>query len=361
MVTCDGGGKWIDDRPCFGAGLVASVYQGGVAHRLAELALPLYKAESAQEAEAAAGWEAVIWREHALQIAVGRGFDPSPPDVLYGDSANTAGAMEGRVRLRAQAPNRWALGMREVTATQTRGWMVIDVPRSMNKAADCVATTAWHLVRDVRSAGPRLQRVGHPWLQPTDGVALSTAFAWVQVLLVFAESVEEGADVERLPWRLRLSEHFQQESYSQLRPSTLGEPLPQVEWALASPEWSHEALYYALIFMPSHGNRIGQRFYRGVRFGTGLCGQRLGLHLAHYAGQFRPWQSARAYPRCADGAEASARSAHVRASSRIRPCFLSSGGVGQCAGKSRGPDSASPPPAVDVREPHHAFAAPTWR
>ncbi len=50
IITGDGGGKWVNDRACFGASLVAFVYEGGTAHRLAELSLPLYTAESAQEA-----------------------------------------------------------------------------------------------------------------------------------------------------------------------------------------------------------------------------------------------------------------------------------------------------------------------
>lgn len=262
VVTFDGGGKWISDRPCFGAGLVAFLYQGGVAHKLAELALPLYDAESAQEAEAAAGWEAVMWREQALRFAIDRGFQPSPPDVLYGDSANTVGATEGRVRLRAQGPIRWTAGMREVAATQTRGWTMVDVPRSMNKAADAVATTAWQLTRDVRSAAPQLVRSGTSWPLPTEGVALIDASAWVQVLFVFARSLGTGADLEKLPWRLRLAERFQRSSYSCAGPTTLVDPLPQLEWSLCSPDWSHETLYYALVFMPTQSNRTGQRFYR---------------------------------------------------------------------------------------------------
>ena len=262
VLTCDGGGKWVDDRPCFGAGLVAFVYYEGAARRLADLALPLYDAESAQEAEAAGAWEAVMWRTHALRIAHEQGFEPSPPDVLYGDSANTAGAMEGRVRLRAPAPNRWFAGMREVAAAQTRAWLIIDVPRSMNKAADKVATIAWHLVRDVRDAGPRLSLAGRPALEATNGISLSTTYSWTQVLVAFGQQCTTAQDIERRPWRLRLAEQLSRPGYCRPFPSTLDQALPQLEWAAQRPDWSHMALYYALVFMPGHGNRTGQRYYR---------------------------------------------------------------------------------------------------
>ncbi len=264
IITGDGGGKFVNDQPCFGAGLVAFIYSGGLAQRLAELVLPLYGAESAQEAEAAVGWEAVLWRTRVLRLALARGFEPSPPDILYGDSANTAGALEGRVRLRAPAPNRWAAGMRETTSTHTRSWHMVAIPRSMNKAADRVATTAWQLVRDVRAAMPRLTVLGsETQLQGSrEGLALSSTYNWVQVLFVFDSRRSDAAGIEGAPWRLRLAEHFAMPMYQRAPSLSSNAALPQLEWTIARPEWTHRALYYALVFMPSHGNRTGQRFYR---------------------------------------------------------------------------------------------------
>ena len=258
VVTADGGGKWIEDRPCFGAGLVAFVYAAGAAHRLAELALPLYSAESAQEAEAAAGWEAVMWRGEALRLARAKGFTPLPPDVLYGDSANTAGALDNRVRLRAAAPNRWAAGMREVTATHTRDWVVVAVPRSMNKAADGVATVAWQIVRDVRESHPQLTVFG------TGGgadVALSATYSWTQVLIAF-RNLRDAHAIEASSWRSMVAEHCSRGSYAQRPLSSIDEALPPLEWTACRLDWSHAALFYALVVMLPHGNRMGQRLYR---------------------------------------------------------------------------------------------------
>ena len=256
VIAGDGGGKWVQDRPCFGAGLVAFVYARGVSHRLADLALPLYAAESAQEAEAAVGWEAVMWRTEALRIARSRGFDPTPPDVLYGDSANTAGALDNRMRLRAAAPNRWAARMREVTAAHTREWLVLAVPRSMNKAADQVATTAWKLVRDVQATRPKLQVTGP---NADQGLALSEAYRWLQVLVVFSR-VRANADIEQLGWRAWVAERLGP-SYSQL-PGSINKALPPLGWSALRLQWSHEALFYALVLLPAQSTRTGQRLYR---------------------------------------------------------------------------------------------------
>eukprot|EP00972_Heterocapsa_arctica_P060519 8927960-Heterocapsa_arctica.AAC.1 len=82
VVTADGGAKFpLSHDPDCGAGIVVMVYKGGIANIIAEIALPLFEASNAQEAEAIASWVAIGSLEWALNRARSLGFNPMPPDL----------------------------------------------------------------------------------------------------------------------------------------------------------------------------------------------------------------------------------------------------------------------------------------
>ena len=145
-------------------------------------------------------------------------------------------------------------------AIHTREWLVLDVPGSTNKAADRVATTAWHLVRDVQDARPRLCVTAS---ESGSAIALSTAHSWQQVLVGFAD-FRDAQTLDDSGWRALLADHAEEPVHHQCG-SVFRVPhqaLPQLKWAACRLQWSHSALYCALVFTPAHGTRTGQRLYR---------------------------------------------------------------------------------------------------
>eukprot|EP00972_Heterocapsa_arctica_P067827 10014359-Heterocapsa_arctica.AAC.1 len=86
------------------------VYKGGTPTIIAEMALPLFEASNAQEAEAIASWVAIGSMEWALNRAQSLGFNPMPPNLSLGDSSIMAAAARGETQIKAPKLLKWQRG-----------------------------------------------------------------------------------------------------------------------------------------------------------------------------------------------------------------------------------------------------------
>eukprot|EP00972_Heterocapsa_arctica_P114072 16440607-Heterocapsa_arctica.AAC.1 len=103
-----GCGKWVCILTAVTENCLSGKIQlrGGVPTIIAEIALPLFDASNAQEAEAIASWVAIGSMEWALHRARSLGFNPMPPDLSLGDSSNMASAARGEAQIKAKRAKR---------------------------------------------------------------------------------------------------------------------------------------------------------------------------------------------------------------------------------------------------------------
>ena len=141
-MAWDGGGSKRGGQGTIGCGVAAFVERGGRATRIISAAVPLFDANTAQEAEAAGVAVVVSVYQCALCMAQAMGRTVIEPDVLVGDSSNTISYLEGTAKFKARNVSAWVSGIREALAVNGREVEFRLVPRAMNQAADELATMA---------------------------------------------------------------------------------------------------------------------------------------------------------------------------------------------------------------------------
>eukprot|EP00972_Heterocapsa_arctica_P065960 9732287-Heterocapsa_arctica.AAC.1 len=96
------------------------VYRGGIPTIIAEIALPLFEASNAQEAESIASWVAIGSMDWALDRARSLVFNPMPPDLSLGDFSIMAAAARGETQIKAPKLLKWQRDQKETHAFATR-------------------------------------------------------------------------------------------------------------------------------------------------------------------------------------------------------------------------------------------------
>ena len=129
-----------------GCGVVAFVDTAGKTTEILNAAIPLPLATSAQEAEAAGIAAILCLYQKSIKIAEARFPDLTQPDIFVGDSKNTVGHMTGASRYKSRKITQWMGGVREALAVNDREIEFKHVPRSMNQAADRLASIACSLL-----------------------------------------------------------------------------------------------------------------------------------------------------------------------------------------------------------------------
>eukprot|EP00972_Heterocapsa_arctica_P072438 10698081-Heterocapsa_arctica.AAC.1 len=122
------------------------VCKDGIANVIAEIALPLFEASNAQEAEAIASWVAIGSLEWALNRDRSLGFNPMPPDLSLGDSSIMAAAARGEAQIKAPKLLKWQRGQTEAHAFNSREVIHNRIPREMHVDADKNASMGADLV-----------------------------------------------------------------------------------------------------------------------------------------------------------------------------------------------------------------------